>query len=663
MYQDIKGEHLDDERLGAPVNRPVQPKPESNVMSLASKKSGMSRYCNTDEFDKLENPYGQELETFNDGIPDEILADIEMLEENAGMSVVDACGDDFWLDQIVSDFLVEFPNFDKLDYHHCVNQMFKQNQKLITELKNELESLRKIQLNLQISSMGKDLEGENTDVHSKNVELCVEDTPTDRKTKSSESKRKTIHGRKARKQNGMGLHYCNVCRRQFNFKSVLVIHLRTHSGEKPYECKVCQKSFNRSSSLRRHLIIHSGEKPYQCTVCQKAFTQSGTLSSHQRTHSGKMTNFKLQGLAANNFFSFTVKSLTSVQFAKRRSVDQVKSLTSVRSDKWYSLDQTICPHICAFILEKRLRFTKRHSSLLATCPFIYEQILNQKLITELQNELESLRKIQSNLQISSMGKDLEGENTDVHSKNVELCVEDTPTDRKTPMKGTEEENVGDKIISKEPEDVLPNTDAEHQLQSNNSSDNFSFNDSSKKSASSHFQQRLRRRTDTSYELRNSKSSESKRKTNHGRKARKHNGMGLHYCNVCRRQFNFKSILVRHLRTHSGEKPYECKVCQKSFNQSSSLRRHLIIHSGEKPYQCTVKSLTSVRSAKRYSLNQAICPHICAFILEERPRSAKRHSTLLAMCPFIYEHTLVVLILVPTEIGMTNQPDDPTKNKH
>ncbi|KAJ6634476.1 hypothetical protein Bhyg_05039 [Pseudolycoriella hygida] len=176
----------------------------------------------------MEGKYGQELETFNDGILDEILADIEMLEENAGMSVVDACGDDLWLDQMVSDFLVEFP-IDILDYldpelkssldngvtdtlhridhemkqqeitlnsllsrdedinelrcrAHCVNQTFEQNQKLITELQNELESLRKIQSNLQISSMGKDLEGENTDVHSKNVELCVEDTPTDRKT-------------------------------------------------------------------------------------------------------------------------------------------------------------------------------------------------------------------------------------------------------------------------------------------------------------------------------------------------------------------------------------------------------------------------------------------------------------------------------------------------
>ncbi|KAJ6645765.1 Zinc finger protein [Pseudolycoriella hygida] len=443
--------------------------------------------------------YGHESKAFNDGIPDEILSDVEMLEEDARMSVVDSCGDDLWLDQMVSDFLIEFPDFDISDY-------------LDPELKSSLD-------------------------------------------------------------NGV------------------------------------------------------------------------TDALHRIDHEIKQ-----------------------------------QDITFLSRDE--DINELPCrPHCVNQMFEQ-----------------------NQKLIIELQNELESLRKIQSNLQISSMGKDLEVENTDEHSKNAELCVEDTPIDRRRSMKSTEEQNVGDKIISKESEDVLPNADAEHQLQSN---DNFSFNDSFKKSASSHCQQRLRSKTGPTYELRNRKSSETKHKTKHGRKAR----MGLHYCNVCRRQFNSKSILVSHLRIHNGEKPYECKVCQKAFSvafslsqhlrihsgekpykcsvcqkafgQSSNLKRHLRIHSGkkqilnfngllpiiffpppfeEKPYKCTVcqkafsvacslsthlrihsgkkqilnfkgslpiifflrrleKSLTSVRSVKKHSLDQTICPHrgphICAFILVRR----------------------------------------------
>ncbi|UYM14376.1 C2H2-type zinc finger protein [Endozoicomonas euniceicola] len=82
-------------------------------------------------------------------------------------------------------------------------------------------------------------------------------------------------------------HVCDVCGKKFARSIHLIVHKRTHTGEKPYECDVCQKGFAYSSNLLRHQRTHTGAKPHECDVCKKIFTQSGDLIRHKRTHTGE----------------------------------------------------------------------------------------------------------------------------------------------------------------------------------------------------------------------------------------------------------------------------------------------------------------------------------------------------------------------------------------
>ncbi|XP_052902236.1 zinc finger protein 585A-like [Anopheles moucheti] len=94
---------------------------------------------------------------------------------------------------------------------------------------------------------------------------------------------------------------CTECHKSFKRKDYLLIHIRTHTGERRYKCDLCSSAFVHPSNLITHRKLHSSERPYQCTLCGATFKLFAGLKIHRRRCEQKLPKSWTEGVAHGGF--------------------------------------------------------------------------------------------------------------------------------------------------------------------------------------------------------------------------------------------------------------------------------------------------------------------------------------------------------------------------
>ncbi|XP_067282677.1 sal-like protein 3b [Pseudorasbora parva] len=328
-----------------------------------------------------------------------------------------------------------------------------------------------------------------------------------------------------------------------------------------HKCRFCAKVFGSDSALQIHLRSHTGERPFKCNICGNRFSTKGNLKVHFQRHKEKYPHVQMNPYPVPEYLD-NIPTSSGIPYgmtfppekAGPTWLDSKPVLPTVPSSVGLHLPPTV-PIIES--LSDSFTSTPSERSPHRPSPAKGELAPSSPNPTGTETDMSTIA--------ASPNSNREGEITQSFStEEVHL-----PSNSMTRNGNNPNSLLSQSMLTESPVmgTISESTDIPSAVNKSSSppliSDQFrakfpfgSLQDSMQTSETSKLQQLVE---------------------NIDKKM-----MDPNQCVICHRVLSCQSALKMHYRIHTGERPFKCKVCGRAFTTKGNLKTHFGVHRAKPP---------------------------------------------------------------------------------
>ncbi|KAE8598171.1 hypothetical protein XENTR_v10016742 [Xenopus tropicalis] len=337
--------------------------------------------------------------------------------------------------------------------------------------------------------------------------------------------------------------------------NVSVFETKTTSDDPffKHKCRFCAKVFGSDSALQIHLRSHTGERPFKCNICGNRFSTKGNLKVHFQRHKEKYPHIQMNPYPVPEYLD-NVPTSSGIPYGMSLPpekpvttwLDSKPVLPTITTSIGLQLPPTI-PGVNNYSDSPSItpsnRSPQRPSPASSECNSLSPNIHNSEPC--IQASSESPQPAQAGILTPKQEPIAQPSSTRVGEQPVNVQIPSPVT--------TSAPTVTDSSVSTTlPNSVLPPMSDQFKAK-------FPFGgllESMQTSETSKLQQLVE--------------NIDKKMTDPNQ------------CVICHRVLSCQSALKMHYRTHTGERPFKCKICGRAFTTKGNLKTHFGVHRAKPP---------------------------------------------------------------------------------